>query len=245
MTVSRRELFRIIGAATIATRLPACGDNRTSHVLDNDEADLLEAFADVILPPDDEPGGAALGVLAYTDRLLTAFDNSIAIPIFASGPFSDRNPVTDPVPNDFAHFVELDRVTEAVWRLRVGELRDQLRAGLRAALAIANDQLSSQELFDAQPDDFKELVFDLVTEAAWAAPEYGGNPNGAGWKMVHFEGDSLPLGFTQVTADGRFLERADAPHSSANPGPDPAPLDAEVEDTLSTAIRALGGVDNS
>jgi len=269
MRPTRRELFRIcgsMGAGALATSLTGCGDDRRSSVLDNDELALLEAFADVILPPDDEPGGAALGVVAYTERLLTAFAVPTAIPaIFASGPFSDRNPIDAPIPNDFDRRVELDRIADAAWRLRllggsgpnedlfgpVIGLADQLRDGLRAALELAVaplPELSTEQrvtLFDAQPDDFKSLVFDLVTEAAFAAPEYGGNPGGAGWALCHFEGDSLPLGYTQVAADGTFLERADAPHSGPNPGADPAPLDGDVADVISTAIRALGGRDNS
>src|SRR5678809_1185234 len=118
MRPTRRELFRIVGASTAAAALPSCGDNRLSNVLSNDEIALLEAFADVILPPDDEPGGAALGVVAYTERLLSAFAVPDRIPaIFGSGPFSDRNPLPaasggndKPPVNSFAQRVELDRV---------------------------------------------------------------------------------------------------------------------------------------
>ena len=160
--------------------------------------------------------------------------------MYAGGPFSDRNaiPAADGSPsgvlppNDFATFIELDRVALASANFRVfGStgfpggapndavlgpvlgLKAQLAAGLDAAIAMSAkdpESLSQDDgvkLFDAQPDDFKSLVIDLVCEGAFAAPEYGGNLDRAGWAMCHFEGDSLPLGFSQFTPAG-YVERA-------------------------------------
>jgi hypothetical protein len=268
---TRRELIRLLGGAVAVANLPllgACGDN-DDPVFSADELRMLRAFADVVLPPDDQPGGSQLGAVEYIERLVTAFGTSVVQapatpPIYAGGPYSDRNPIPDASgaatasfpSNDFASFIELDRVKLAAWKFIVGGSRalpdgapndaligegaaliDQLRAGLHAALALA--ETDPQKLFDAQDDDFKALIIELVTEAALAAPEYGGNPGLAGWQMVHFEGDVLPLGYSQWNGTAH-VERPEAPVSTANPS-DPEPMTDDVRQVISTAITVLGG----
>ncbi len=276
MALSRRELFRLCGSAAVVMALPACGDNLGSAVFSNRELEALRAFANVIIPEDDEPGGVQLGAVEYIERLIRAFDRPPELPtpvIFAGGPFSDRNPIPDSngqptaehPANDFTNFLELDRVADAAWRLAVlGSaalpngapneaffgpllaLEDQLKSGLREAQESATasiGDLSQEErtkLFNAQPDEFKALIIDLVTEAAFAAPEYGGNIDLAGWRLCHFEGDSQPLGYSQFTPAG-YVERPEAPTSTANPGPDPDPLGDDVTQLLELVIQVLGG----
>jgi len=259
MTLTRRQVIRVLGALA-AVPVTGCGDNvavPSSGPFTGPQRRALAAFADVIIPPDDEPGGSALGSVAYIERLLAAFDvNPPAI--FADGPFSGRMPFPDgTVPeNAFRRFVELDRVSEAAWRLRIlGEAPDgtrkpalveQIAAGIDAAISTHGDGLADlppatlANVFDAQTDEWRSLVIELVTEAAFAAPEYGGNIELAGWKLCHFEGDSQPLGYSQLV-NMVAHERPDAPLSTANPGPDPAPLDAEVIELLKIVTAFLGG----
>ena len=40
------------------------------------------------------------------------------------------------------------------------------------------------------------MNIELVCQAAYAAPEYGGNQGTVGWSQIHFEGDSQPLGYS-------------------------------------------------
>ena len=70
----------------------------------------------------------------------------------------------------------------------------------------------------------------------------GGNPGGAGWRIVHFEGDQMPLGYSlyDVTA-GQYRERSDAPVTTADPGGDPEPMDDTTRAFLRQLIQALGG----
>ena len=245
--LTRREVFRLLGGVAALVQLPSCGASG-DRVFTADELAALDAFADVILPEDDLPGGSKLGTVDYIERLITAFQAKPVPAIFAGGPLSDRNPFPDGTypDNDFAKFVELDRITTAAWQMHVVALRDQLKSGLHAALASAPKSISDmsgderQALFDAQDDAFKQLLVELVSEAAFAAPEYGGNKNLGGWALASFEGDSLPLGYSQW--DGtRHVERPDAPLSTANPGLDPAPLTDDVRQLLSTVIALLGG----
>lgn len=245
--LSRRELIRVLGAAAAAAHLPACGDNVSGDaVFTGAQKALLEDLADVIIPPDDKPGGAALGAIAYIEGLIGAFYGVGAPRIYAGGPFSGRNPEPDGtlVDNNFVTFVELDRVNDAAWRLFVfgndttPGLRARLQTGLDAAAAM--HIADKAKLFDALDDDFRSLLIELVTEAAFAAPEYGGNPGLAGWNMIHFEGDSQPLGYSQFNGTG-YTERPEAPLSTANPGDDPEPLSNDIRDLLSTVIGVLGG----
>jgi hypothetical protein len=266
MSLTRRQVLRVLGSAAaivklpLATGLAGCGDNAVPNPgpFTNSQRRALAAFADVVLPPDDQPGGADLGAVAYIERLLHAFDASPPA-IFADGPFSGRTAFPDGTvpPNDFARFLELDRVNEAAWRLEIfggtapdGSVRPSLyqriAAGLDAAIALRGDEIDGlsiearTDLFDDQDEEWKALMVELVTEAAFAAPEYGGNPNLAGWRMVHFEGDSQPLGYSPI-AGSTTTERPEAPLSTPNPGDDPEPLDSEVDDLIALVATFLGG----
>ncbi len=184
-------------------------------------------------------------------------------------PDAEGQPSSDYPQNDFANFLPLDRVSKAAWQLalygsdglpnggpndavlgKTVGLRDQMREGLARVLAaepgpvetwLAGGQAPLLETFDIDPD-FRDLLVNLVTQAAFAAPEYGGNPGGIGWSMIHFEGDSQPLGYSQYVASAStYAERPDAPLSTANPGPDPEPMDAETHALVTTIILGLGG----
>jgi hypothetical protein len=219
--------------------LPGCSSDGGDGVFSAGELAMLRGFADVVIPEDDTPGGSKLGAIAYIETLITAFEGAGVPKIFAGGPFSDRAGASS---NDFTTFLELDRVTDAAWRPAVIEIRQQLVAGISAARSSASGDLTHDDfvrIFNAQPDEFRTLVIDLVTEAAFAAPEYGGNPALAGWKLIHFEGDSQPLGYTQWNGSAH-VERAEAPFSTANLA-DPEPLTQDVHDLLALVVQVLGG----
>lgn len=242
--LTRRELIRLIGGAAAVAALPGCEDPEpiAAGPFTAAQRATLSAFADVIVPPDDDPGGAALGAVAYIERLVTAFDTAGTPPIFAGGPFSGRSvrPGVE-IANDWLQFIELDRVTEAAWRQRVGAIRDALTAGLDTAGAVDGktaDQIAA--LFNGQDEAFKDLAIELVIEGCFCAPEYGGNLDRAGWKLCNFAGDSLPLGYSRW--NGRaYVERPEAPLSTQDPGEDPAPIDADVDQLMKTVIAFLGG----
>lgn len=277
-SLTRREAFRLAGALALVLGGPKCAPSTSpastssSAPLSDQERAELSAIADVILPPDEEPGGAALGAIAYLEGLVTAFDHDVPR-IFAGGPFSGRNPLPDASghassnfpENDFSTFIELDRVSDASWRLEIlgsaglpgggpndallgatPSLADRVRKGLADARASSDRPLTALGyddllgVFNAQSQDWKDLMIDLVTEAAFSAPEYGGNAGLAGWKVCHFEGDSAPLGYSQWDGQ-KHVERPDAPLSTANPGPDPAPLGPDVDALLALVVGVLGG----
>jgi hypothetical protein len=132
-------------------------------------------------------------------------------------------------------------VSLAAWQQRVVAMGDALLAGLDAAGDVTgktSDEITA--LFNGQDDDVKDLVIDLVIEGCFCAPEYGGNLGLAGWKLCHFEGDSLPLGYSRWNGE-KYLERADSPLTTANPGADPAPIDADVDTLMKEVVAFLGG----
>jgi hypothetical protein len=83
------------------------------------------------------------------------------------------------------------------------------------------------------------MLMDLVAEAAFAPPEYGGNPDGAGWAMVHFEGDSQPLGYSLYDlSTGSYRERAPVSGPAAS---DPEPMDDDTRAFVTLVVTFLGG----
>lgn len=174
--------------------------------------------------------------------------------------------------DDFATPAPLDRVSLAAFRLELygsdgvpgGGPNDEVLGktqGLRPLLKEGLARLEGQSpltldslvtLFAANggstletatlSPEFRDTIIELVTESAFAAPEYGGNPGLAGWKLIHFDGDSAPLGYSQYdAATDSYLERPEAPLSTANPGGDPDPLDERSHAIVSAIIVALGG----
>jgi hypothetical protein len=256
----------MVGASYALTKLPACTRSGDA-TFTAEQLAMLNGLADVIIPRDDQPGGADLGAATFIERLIHAFDVTPPA-IYASGPYSGRQPFPDPTTgaastmfpdNNFATWVELDRVLEAAWRLTVQggttandaivgpavAIKDQLVAGFAAAIAASTTSVFDmtaaqfQVAFDNSDPEFQQLMLDLVTQAAFCAPEYGGNPGGSGWKMVHFEGDSLPLGYSAWNGTA-YAERADSPLTTANAS-DPEPLTDDVEQVLSLVAAFLGG----
>lgn len=266
--LGRREFIKLIGAAAAMAGLPIGCGTRAGVFFSDDERKTLAALADAILPPDDLPGGAALGAVEYIERLLTVFDEELP-PIFAGGPYSGRAPLPDGTGavNQFADFLPIDRVSLAAWRLEIyGSaavegggpndsvssdqvrgagpivgLRERVRGILdRAHGAASLDAAGLAALIDNMDADDRRDLAQLVSEAAFAAPEYGGNIGLAGWKLTHFEGDSQPLGYSVFEA-GQYRERPEAPMSTANPGADPEPMDAEVRALIEKIVAAAGG----
>ncbi len=133
-------------------------------------------------------------------------------------------------------------------------LQDTYRSGVQALDAIAMEQFSAP-FVELAPDDqdqvlqssgassFADVLLQHTLEGMFAAPEYGGNRELAGWQLSGYGGDSQPLGyiFGFDEATGTYVDRADMPDSSPNPGETCAGLSADVESVL----RALlGGQDH-
>jgi hypothetical protein len=271
--ITRRIFLRLVGAGVVVTAMPACGSPEKAppgSFFTDDEWRAVNALADVVLPPDASPGGAALGAATYIDTLLRAFDFDPPL-IHAGGPFSGRQPFQDPTtggasanfpPNDMKSFLPLSRVADRAWRLRIlGSsgvqgggpndallgpivgLRDIVKNGVNKALTLANETNGNKidETIYAQLDQtFQQTFSELVVEAALAIPEYGGNAQLQGWALVHFDGDSAPLGYSIWSATtNSYVERK--PVSTADPGPDLDPMDDDTRAQLTLYTHLLNG----
>jgi hypothetical protein len=167
----RRDFMKLVGLGAAAAMLPGCKPKAGAALrfFTPQEATAMSALADAIFPPDDQPGGAALGAVTYIDHLLSAFDSSPP-EIFAGGPYSNRNPYPNPdgtaskqhPPDSLTTFLPLDRYAEAHWRLYlygsdavgggpndavIGKtigLRDQVRNGLQVVMSQATTSLDKQ-----------------------------------------------------------------------------------------------------
>jgi hypothetical protein len=190
-------------------------------------------------------------------------------PFSGRQPFPETTgaPSMDRPDDAFAQYLPLDRVAEAGLRLwllgsaglpsggpndavlgPVTGLRDLIRDELRVAMGDAKAPLETLDpadvgaVYDVMPQAFKQAFVELVCEGLFSAPEYGGNKDGGGWAIANFEGDILPLGYSFYDeAKGMYVERAEMPVSSANPGADPAPLGMDTLATLDSLVAFAQG----
>lgn len=271
--LTRRGFLRlvVIGSAAVVWT-PGCDSG--PRFFTDPERQTLAALADYVLPPDDAPGGAAIGVVPYVEALLTALESDPPR-LYAAGPMSNRNPTPRPdgTPSDvypknaFQDFLPLTREQELAWRLllygsagvpgggpndavlgpTVG-LRSLFRSSLQQVLDLA--QVAPDHLdFDAidavwgrLPGEFRAQLAQLCVQAVVCLPEYGGNIDQKGWRLIHYLGDSAPLGFTPFDETaGVYRTRPGEPFSERDTRPDPDPLDTETLRELEIIIRAAGG----
>lgn len=225
---------------------PPAADATADGFLGAGERAVLARLADHVLS-----GASQYGVVDYIEGLLTAFDHDPPR-IYAGGPFSGRHPLPSGGPHagrrpddDFSRFVPLNRVQERAWRIRlygssaedapmmgasgpVTGLRVLIVEGARQAFRLAHERDEGvEDAWSDLSDEFRREFTALVLEGSFGDPVYGGNRDGAGWKAIGFEGDSLPLGFTPWdAAAGVARERPEAPVSRIVSGsePDPEPL---------------------
>lgn len=165
--------------------------------------------------------------------------------------------------NNFDDFLPLTRLQLLSWRVRVlgsdavpgsdfnGPVvgwRQQYRNGLAAIQSKSQTQFRSnfEDLSDTQKAQilrvadsaFVGLLTEHVLEGMFCAPEYGGNRDGIGWRLIGYDGDSQPLGyslFDETTM--RYRERADKPCSTANPDEQFLGVDAGTRELLSFVVR--------
>jgi Gluconate 2-dehydrogenase subunit 3 len=115
-------------------------------------------------------------------------------------------------------------------------LRDVYRQGLAAVDALARErgaapfhalshaeqdnlleQLDGPEaiLFPGRGESFLDVLIRHVLEGCFSAPEYGGNRERRGWRMIGIEGDVQPLGYSvYAEATGAYRERRRHPMST-------------------------------
>jgi hypothetical protein len=250
MRVRRRGLLKLAAALPVMPTAFACAGPSAGLFFDDGERAKLAQLVDLVLPPDSaSPGASGLGAIAFIDALVSG-DGLY----FASGPFSGRTPFVDErgdattnfPPDDFAFAEPLDRVQREALRqlLFGGGAGDQQTVGLRKLFRDGLAKVTSTTTLDDLDETFRDTLIDLVGDACFGPPEYGGNTDGLGWEFIHYEGDQMPVGWSSFdTVAGVYKEREGAFVSRDDGKPDPEPIDDEVATLLTTAVTLLGGKD--
>jgi hypothetical protein len=153
---------------------------------------------------------------------------------------------------EFAIAPVTDANTGAISLEPVTGYRDLYRQGVAALDAKARElagkpfvalgaEQQDEALSQADAAFVGQLV-EHVVEAVYAAPEYGGNVDLAGWRSSQYEGDSQPLGYSiyNVTT-GEYEELPAHPLSTANPDEDFSGLQGEVLEFIASIAVAQGG----
>jgi hypothetical protein len=174
---------------------------------------IVEAACARLIPTDEDPGATEAGVVDYIDGLLGAFATDPPR-IWAGGPFSGRFGGE----GNFGTFHRLTASDELAWRTRIeGSLgipererigpvvgwQQRYRAGLSDLgadfLALDEDEQNARL---KQSRDFADLLYEHACEGMYAAPEYGGNRDLAGWRNIGFAGDTQPRGYSDDEVSG-------------------------------------------
>jgi hypothetical protein len=176
-------------------------------------------------------------------------------------------------PNAFREFLPLNRLQTLSWTVRIlgaaavpevadnplldelpeVDLRRRYRDGL-AALEASSQQrhtarfvdvpaAQQRELLRQAAPQFVELLNRHVIQGTLSVPEYGGNRDQLGWRLVGFDGDSQPLGYEiyDESVPGSYRERTDKPNSSPNPDEDCRGFSEPMRRFLDLISRAAGG----
>jgi hypothetical protein len=245
LTAQEQQVVRAIAARVVPTDdLPGAVEAGAPAYIDR----LLSA-----VPEENEPAYVFAGG-PFSDR------NPFADP--ATGAPSAQFPT-----NNFAQFIPLTRLQLLSWRVQLlgsaavpgadfnaGRLapvtgwRDQYRSGIAGIEAESTQTFgahfaaltpSQQDtVLKAADQGFVSLITGHILEGMFCAPEYGGNVDRMGWKLIGYDGDSQPLGYSIFdAATMTYKERADKPNSTANPDEDFSGVDAITRQFLTLLVK--------
>jgi hypothetical protein len=185
----------------------------TLRFLTEHEHDVVRRLADRLLPPHGEfPGAGAAGAADYVDRILGAFTTDPPA-IWAGGPYSGRHGGEA----GFLEHLPLSRLEELAWRTRIegsrglperewnGPVRGWQEVYREGIAALDGTSMSDGDLVDLALDgqpELKQLLFEHACEATYGAPEYGGNRDLVGWRMIGYAGDTQPRGWSDAEVTG-------------------------------------------
>jgi gluconate 2-dehydrogenase gamma chain len=164
--ISRRAFMRLVMLAAGGLSLIAgCAPKRPPgrRVLSDDDAGLLGAIADRIIPPDAWPGGRENGVVAFIDRQL-------------DGPYRRFR-------GEYRR--GLDAVTESC----LGKYRKRFELLSAEEQNTLLGEMESGSLRDGGwKEGFSKRFFELVRshamQAYYGSPRHGGNPDYASYRMM-------------------------------------------------------------
>ena len=154
------------------------------------EATIIVALVDTLIPKDElGPGGVEAGVPIFIDRELAgAYGRGARM--YLDGPFAQGTPQQGyQLPLTLAELYRVGIADLNAWcaRTRVGKTFDQLSSADRIA-ALKDIEAGQAEFAQVPARTFFNLLLQNTKEGYFADPMYGGNRNGAVWKMIGFPG---------------------------------------------------------
>jgi gluconate 2-dehydrogenase gamma chain len=225
--VSRRQLFRVAGAAGAAATLPVGGgplqaapSTPTYRFFNDDEAAIIEAAVDRLIPPDgDQPGALWASVPTYIDlQLAGAYGQGARL--YGSGPWKQGSPSQGyqlPLNPSQLYREALTAIgrdaASAPFHMRSAEDKDAYLKRLEA----------SQVPMPFPSAYFFETLLANTIEGFFSDPIYGGNRDMTGWRLIGFPGAYASY-LDLYTRHGMKLDREPmsigAPHPSSMAGHD-------------------------
>lgn len=164
--VSRRQFLQISSVAAVAAPLIAgCSSFQPRRSLTLDEFTLVEAIADQVIPPDQDPGGKDTGVALFIEQQLRG-RYARFLPAYQEG---------------------LRRVDESSRRLHGRRFIDLTVDTQTALLAALERNQGPDGIWPALPRgsaEFFRLVADHCLQGYYGSPRHGGNRDGASWRMI-------------------------------------------------------------
>jgi gluconate 2-dehydrogenase gamma chain len=136
------------------------------RVLSRDEAETLELIADRIFPKTATPGAVEIGAINYIDIAL-ARDYAALVPLYRQGL----------------------RAVNRYARAKFGRVFQSLDDELRDAVLLAFEAGSIADFKNAA--EFFETVRCHILEGVFCEPQYGGNKDMMGWRLVDFPGQQF------------------------------------------------------
>jgi gluconate 2-dehydrogenase gamma chain len=130
------------------------------------EMETLRAIADRIFPATDTPGAVEIGALDYIDIAL-AGDYASLVPLYRQG------------------LRAVDRFARAKFARRFFDLKEEQKD-----VVLAEFEAGSVRGFK-KAAEFFEAVRYHVLEGIFCEPQYGGNKNMIGWRLVDFPGQQF------------------------------------------------------
>jgi gluconate 2-dehydrogenase gamma chain len=136
------------------------------EVLTPVERETLGAVADRIFPKTDTPGAVEIGVLSYIDSAL-AGDYAPLLPLYRQG------------------LRAVERFAQSKFAERFSDLTEEQKDAV-----LAEFETGSVRGFK-KAAEFFETVRYHVLEGVFCEPQYGGNKEMIGWRLVHFPGQQF------------------------------------------------------
>jgi gluconate 2-dehydrogenase gamma chain len=154
------------------------------------EAVAVVALVDTLIPKDEVgPGGVEAGVPIFIDRELAgAYGRGARM--YLDGPFRQGTPQQGyqlPLPLAELYRVGIADLNAWCGRTHSGKTFDQLSPADRAT-ALKAIEAGQVEFAQIPARTFFSVLLQNTMEGYFADPMYGGNRNGAAWKMIGFPG---------------------------------------------------------